>query len=111
MVLSGFSLLLFIIGLFSRKIITLEFVTIFQVAYLSLVALDRLSPTMHALRGLFLSYGFAIDIFHSGPVINKFSAIKLQASFIDNYNISLALALLPIVASLVLRVIPTGKKE
>lgn len=103
--------LLFIIGLFNRKIITLELVTIFQVAYLSLVALDRLSPTAHALRGLSLSCGFAIDLFHSGPVVNKFSAVKLQASLMDNYNLSLLLILLPIAASLLIRAILIKKKD
>jgi hypothetical protein len=102
---------MFIIGLFSRKIITLELVTIFQVAYLSLAALDRLSPPMHALRGLFLSCGFALNIFRSGPVINKFSAINMQASLVDNYNLNILLVLLPIAASFVVRAILTITKE
>jgi hypothetical protein len=109
--LSAIALLLFICGFFSRKIIALEVITIFQVAYLSLVALDRLPPTMHALSGLALSCGFALDIFHSGAVMGKFSALKLQASFIDNYNLSILFVVLPIAVSLVIRIILTTKKE
>ncbi len=109
--LSAIALLLFIIGFFTRMIIALELITIFQVAYLSLVTVERLSPTMHALRGLALSCGFALDLFESGPVTGKFSAIRLQSSLIDNYNTNIAFVVLPIAASFVARIIHAAKKH
>jgi hypothetical protein len=108
--LSAIALLLFICGFFSRKIIALELITMFQVAYLSLVALERLPPIMHALRGLALSCGLALDLFNSGAVMSKSTALQLQASFIDNYNLSIIFVVLPIAASLVVRIILTTKK-
>lgn len=109
--LSAISFLIFIFGMFSKKIVTLELVAIFQVTYLSLVALDHLPPTIYALRGLSLSCGFSLDLLHSGPVINKYSAINLQASFVDNYNLNILLVLLPIAASLIINIIFITKKK
>jgi len=52
----------FIIGFYSSKLIMLEWITVFQLAFLSLLTMENLSPTFASLRFLSYSCGYSLSI-------------------------------------------------
>jgi hypothetical protein len=101
--LSAAALLLFVAGFAGRKIVALELIAVFQVAYLSLAAVDGLAPTAHALSGLGLSCGYALA-WGEASAVGRFAALRLRTLFFGNYNLAFVLVLLPLTASLVVTI-------
>lgn len=110
MILSGIALFIFILGFFKGKIIALELIAVFQLSYLSLLSLNRLSPVFYSLIGLSLSCGYTINIFSSKTVSNHHNMLGLRIQFFDNYNTSIVFVLLPLLVSLVLSLVAKAKK-
>ena len=110
MILSGLALLIFILGFLKGKIIALELIAVFQLSYLSLLSLTRLSPMLYSLIGLSLSCGYTVNLFSSKTVNSHHNMLGLRLQFFDNYNTSIAFVLLPLLISLVLSLIAKAKK-
>lgn len=98
------------VGFFKGKIIALELIAVFQLSYLSLLSLNRLSPIFYSLIGLSLSFGYTINLFPSKSINNLHNMLNLKLQFFDNYNTSFAFVLLPLIISLFLYLIVKAKK-
>lgn len=101
MILSILSLISFLIGYKTGKIIGLELVTIFQVTFLSLTGLSNISPSFSSLSGLSFSCGFNINLSKSTFSSRQFVPLNLSLSFLNNFNITAIVIIVPLIISLV----------
>jgi hypothetical protein len=106
--LSGLVLLIFILGFWKGKVILLELVTIFQLSFLSLMSLNKLSPTFYSLSGLSLSCGYALNLFESKAISNRTLNFKLL--FFSNSQTCLIFVILPLLISIILSIVARVKK-
>lgn len=56
---------------------------------------------MYSLSGLWVSCGYALNLFDSSSISNKFAAINLRVMLFDNYNCSFLFIFLPLLLSLI----------
>jgi len=107
LILTCLALLLFLLGYFSGKLVGLELITIFQLTFLSLLTIDNLSPTLNSLSFLSYSCGYNIHSLVKAPfhMDSRFIPVKLNQSFLNNYNLTAILIILPLLISLILTLI------
>lgn len=98
---------LFILGYFSGKLVGLECVTVLQLSFLSLLTCEDLSPSFYGLSYLGYSCGYNLKTLDNSNVkINRrFSPVGHFKPFLDNYNLTAVLFILPLILSLVFTLI------
>jgi hypothetical protein len=108
LVVTCLAILLFLLGYLSAKLVGLELITIFQITFLSLVTLENLSPALHSISFISYSCGYNIrDLVNSASlrIHSRFVPVKFSQSFINNYNLTVIVILLPLLIALVLSLI------
>jgi hypothetical protein len=105
--LSSLAVLMFLLGYLSGKLVGLECVTVFQLAFFSLLTCDNLSPSFYGLSYLAYSCGYNINSLQSSNVKigKRFNPVGYSEPFLDNYNLTSILFLLPLILSLVFAII------
>lgn len=103
----GLVLAVMLIGLFGRKLVGLETAAVIQIAYLSMISLDLMSPTFAALSVLGLSCGFhKFEDYNMSQSIGKpFKGVELDLFFLKNYNIMMLLIFIPLLLALVAKIL------
>lgn len=105
-VVAALSLLLFLLGIFARKLIGLEMVAVVQISYLSLLALSSMSPCFRALSNIWFVNGFSYFSLSKGHLLDPHTplpvkGIYLYSRLLENYNITFLLIIVPYLFSLV----------
>ncbi len=78
---------------------------VFQLTYLALLTSSHLTPAISALKMLSYSCGYRAVSFN-GIIINKNAyPLGLTSNFIDNYNLTAIVVLVPLLISLVMQII------
>jgi hypothetical protein len=96
----------FILGFYSGKLIMLEWVTVFQLTFLSLLTLENLSPTFASLRFLSYSCGYSLSLLSFQSLLNRrFTSLQFSLPFLNNYNLVLLLVVAPLFISLILAIV------
>lgn len=103
----GLGLFVSFLALIGGRLIGLETVAIIQITFFSLITLDKMSPTVSALSGLGLSCGYNklqnYDI--SQKIEVPFKGIEWDASFLLNFNIMSLFVILPLLISLIAKIL------
>ncbi len=102
MALSALSLILFLIGYFTNKLIGLQLISIFQLTYFSLISVSKFSPAFLSLQMLSYSCGYNPEIFEMSSLIKerRFYLFNFSFNFANNYNLTALLILIPLLLSL-----------
>jgi hypothetical protein len=96
-----------LLALLGTKLVGLEMVAVFQVAFLSLLSLDDMTPLMDALGGLQYSVGYnRLSSYNPNQRLDpEFIAVEFNESFLQNYNLTFLMVVLPLVAALIFKVL------
>lgn len=105
-IVGGASLLLFCIGIFARKLIGVEVVSVVQISYIALVTLCPMNPCFRALTSMWFVNGFNHFSLTKGHLLDPLTplyvkGVSLYSRFFENYNFTLLLIVLPFVVSAV----------
>jgi hypothetical protein len=94
------ALLLILAAAFGGRLVSLECAGVIQLACISILSLENLSPEFSALEALWLSLGYnSLQSYNlQQPVGRPFKSALLSESFLLNYNIVGALCLLPLIS-------------
>lgn len=102
-------MILFIISLFANKIVGLELIIVVQICYYSLIQIPVLNPCFNALSSMSIITGFSYSMLSKSKdyLIDSYSSqqikgLSLHSRFLDNYNFTSALIVLPFVISFIL---------
>lgn len=103
---AAFSLLLFLLGIFARKLIGLEMVAVVQISYLSLLALSSMTPCFRALTNIWFVNGFSYFFLSKGHLLDPHTPLPVKGIFLysrllENYNITFLLIIIPYLVSLI----------
>ena len=105
-IIAGLSLFFFLLGIFARKLVSIEMVAVVQISYLSLLTLPSLNPSFKALTNMWFVNGFSYFSLSKNYLKDTFSPLQakgvfLYSRFTENYNFTLLLILLPYLLSLI----------
>lgn len=105
-IIAGLSLLLFVVGIFARKIIGVEMMGVIQISYLSLLCLDSMNPCFKMLANIWFVNGFNYFSLTKNYLTDVNSPIQIKgiflySRFMENYNFTMLLILIPYLISLV----------
>ena len=89
-------------GYYISKIIVLECLYVFQIAYYSLICVNGLSPIQYSLTSLRYSTGVNLPFFSYAKTHRKLQPVNLSLNFLNNYNITSAVILLPFLMSFII---------
>lgn len=97
------ALAMFLFGAFAGKLIGIELIAVFQISFLSLTTLENLSPSFESLSMLAYSCGFAVKNIQpsTAKVGRRFNPLSLKAPFLENYNVTAVMIVLPLILSLI----------
>lgn len=99
----GLALLVFVVGLYSSKVVVTEMIGTVQTAYFGLFILSPNDPLVIALMPLIYSNGYNNLLGESNTgVPRKVSSVGFGSEMAGNLNLMLALCLIPLVISTVL---------
>ncbi len=99
---------LILLGVFAgNKLIPMELAAIFQFTYFMILTVGELNPNFYALSGLKYSSGYNFVLTPLKPTTSQkiITGINFSASILNNFNVSLALIVLPIIIGCSLRII------
>ena len=111
MALSILSLIFFVIGFYSNKIIILECLFVFQIAFYSLICINELSPIQYSLTSLMYSTGVNHSFFSSFSSHKRVRTVKISSNFLNNYNFTSIFILLPFIISIVISSVNMMRKS
>jgi len=106
-ILSAIALMISLIGLIGAKLIGLEMVAVFQIAFLSMLSLDDMNPIMDGLSGLQYSVGYnKLGSYNKHQNLgSEFIAIEFNPTFINNYNLTFIIIAVPLLCALVFKIL------
>ena len=102
---AAIALLVFLLGMISGKMIGTEMMAVLQVSFFSLITLVEFNPCFRALASLWLVNGYNSvspnDILEDSLTPEQPKGVYLFSRFLENYNLTLLLVLIPLTVSLV----------
>lgn len=108
-------LLLYILGMFARKLIGLELMGVIQISYLSLVRLPILNPCFKMLSAMWFVNGFNYYNLSKDHLLDQNTTIQIKgmqfySNFIKNYNFTfLLLIILPLLIAFIVFILSRTK--
>ena len=106
-IISAAAFFLSLLALLGAKLVGLEMLAVFQVAFLAMLSLDDMTPLMDSLGGLSYSVGYnKISSYNNIQNLkSEFIALEFNEQFIKNYNLTFLLIGVPLILALVFKII------
>lgn len=100
------SLFVFVAGIFCGKLVGVEMMAVVQISYLSLLSLDQLNPSFRALSKIQFVNGYNYHYLSKGHLFDQLAPVQVKGMymysyFLQNYNLTVILVLLPLLMSLI----------
>lgn len=98
------SLVFFLIGLISGKMIGVEMIAVVQISFFSLMSLTDINPCFAALASLKYVNGYnnlGGDIINDSFTPGQIRGISLYSNFTSNFNFTAAIIVIPLIVSLI----------
>ena len=101
------SLLFFLLGYYSGKLISIELISVYQLTFFSLISTEKMSPGVAALRQLSYSTGYNFNLISGSSSITDrhFYFLNYNLNFVNCYNLSSIVIFLPLLIALVIFIV------